>query len=93
MHAPNDPGSLDTLLNRLRHDAGNVRTAPVSSILENLGLSARERRRLIRAGLCASCVALFAAVLVASGVSKRERSAAPPALTLITQGSGPLASL
>lgn len=88
-----DSPSLDALLVRLRHDAGNTRSASVSTILGNLGISALERRHLIRAGLGASCVALAAAALIATGVSRNDHVAGPPAFTLITEGSGPLASL
>lgn len=84
---------LDALLADLRHDLLTRGDSPVTAILGNLGLSALQRRRLIQTGVGACCLGLLAAALVAGGVSKQERSVTPPALTLITHGSGPLASL
>ncbi len=90
---PSGPVPLDSLLSAIRHDPSNLRSAPVAAIVNQLGLSTRQRQSLLRAGIGVCCLGALAAALVAGGVSKRERLAAPPALTLITHGSGPLASL
>lgn len=90
---PHEARPLDALLAELRHDPLNRGDSAVTAILGNLGLSALQRRRLIRTGIGACCLGMLAAALVAGGVSRQERIATPPALTLITHGSGPLASL
>ena len=87
-----DP-DLDCLFRSLRASTPDCPTGVVPGVMERLGPSVVQVRKIVWAGASAC----FLSVLVAAGIAlasvPERQQAAPPELTLLTRGAGPLASL
>jgi hypothetical protein len=89
MNAPD----LDRLLGDLRASAPRPPQDLTSSVMSRLGPSAAQVRKTLWAGAAACLLSMFVAAVIALSAASGAPEAAPPELTLLTRGAGPLASL
>lgn len=88
MNAPD----LDRLLGDLRAAAPSAPPGLAASVLDQLGASALQVRQSVRAGAMACLLSILVAAGIALFAVPEKRIEAPPELTLLTRGAGPLAA-
>lgn len=87
-----DP-DLDRLLGDLRASAPAAPRDLTSVVMARLGPSVAQVRKTLLAGAAACLLSMLVAAGIALAAVSRAPEAAPPELTLVTRGAGPLASL
>lgn len=88
-----DTPDLDQLIHRLRTDAPGAPSTLTSDVISRLGPATAQVRTIFFAGLCGCLAGVFLSATITLKVARDSVTAAPPQLTLFSEGIGPFASL
>jgi hypothetical protein len=88
-----DTPDLNQLFHRLRCNAPDAPPTLTGDVLSRLGPSTVQVRSIFFAGLCGCLAGVFLAATITLKVARDSVTAAPPQLTLFSEGIGPFASL